>query len=103
VHIFHPCVIPLLIDGAHSFCKGNSGPTGDSPFTHDKLSVQYFDVSAAQDRKLEDLVHTAVHELWKPAQSELTLATSGMRYLKAPPTSITLFGSSDPCYVEAYI
>ncbi|KAG0586281.1 hypothetical protein KC19_2G078600 [Ceratodon purpureus] len=81
---------------------GNSGATGDYPFTHHKLSVQYFEASAAQDRKLEDLVHTAVQELWRPAQSELTLATSGMTYLKAPPTPITLSGSSDPCYVEAY-
>ncbi|XP_024368196.1 protein TPLATE isoform X2 [Physcomitrium patens] len=81
---------------------GNSGSTGDYPFTHHKLSVQYFDVSAAQDRKLEDLVHTAVQELWRPAQSELTLATSGMTYLKAAPMPKTLSGSSDPCFVEAY-
>lgn len=81
---------------------GNSGATGDYPFTHHKLSAQYFDHSAAQDRKLEDLVHTAVQELWRPAQSELSLATSGFSYLKAPPTPITLSGSSDPCFVEAY-
>lgn len=81
---------------------GNSGATGDYPFTHHKLSAQYFDHSAAQDRKLEDLVHTAVQELWRPAQSELSLATSGFSYLKAPPTPVTLSGSSDPCFVEAY-
>lgn len=81
---------------------GNTGATGDYPFTHHKLSVQYFEASAAQDRKLEDLVHTAVQELWRPARSELSLATSGFAYLKAPPTPKTLSGSSDPCFAEAY-
>jgi hypothetical protein len=85
---------------------GNAGATGDYPFTHHKLSVQYFDASAAQDRKLEDLVHNAVQELWRPTPSELSLVTSkggaGFTLLKPPPSAQTLSGSSDPCYVEAY-
>ncbi|KAJ7300288.1 hypothetical protein O6H91_20G047800 [Diphasiastrum complanatum] len=82
---------------------GTAAATGDYPFSHHKLSVQYYDVSAAQDRKLEDLVHTAVQELWKPAPNPL-IATkdSHASLLKTPPIARTLSGSSDPCYVEAY-
>jgi hypothetical protein len=55
---------------------------------------------------LEDLVHNAVQELWRPTPSELSLVTSkggaGFTILKPPPSAQTLSGSSDPCYVEAY-
>ncbi|KAG6555879.1 hypothetical protein Mapa_002521 [Marchantia paleacea] len=84
---------------------GVGAPTGDYPFTHHKLSVEYFDASAAQDRKLEDLVHTAVQELWRPAPSELALLTNknvDVTLLRPPPNCVCLSGSSDPCYVEAY-
>ncbi|KAL4202068.1 hypothetical protein AMTRI_Chr02g261880 [Amborella trichopoda] len=78
---------------------------GDYPFSHHKLTVQYSEASAAQDRKLEGLVHTAIQELWRPDPSELTLLlTKGIdsTLLKMPPSACTLTGSSDPCYVEAY-
>ncbi|EFJ13335.1 hypothetical protein SELMODRAFT_122869 [Selaginella moellendorffii] len=84
---------------------GTAAATGDYPFSHHKLSVQYFEASAAQDRKLEYLVHKAVQELWKPAVSELTLLASketSPSVLRPPPAAQTLSGSSDPCYVEAY-
>lgn len=67
--------------------------------------MQFFDASAAQDRKIEDLVRKAVQELWRPAPSELLLlVTKGAdsSFLKTPPSSHTLSASSDPCYVEAY-
>ncbi len=55
---------------------------------------------------MEDLVHNAVQELWRPTPSELSLVTSkggaGFTLLKPPPSAQTLSGSSDPCYVEAY-
>lgn len=79
--------------------------TGDYPFSHHKLTVQFFEASAAQDRKLEGLVHTAIQELWRPNPSELSLLlTKGINspYLKVPPKAHPLTGSSDPCYVEAY-
>lgn len=78
---------------------------GDYPFSHHKLTVQFPEASAAQDRKLEGLVHKAIQELWRPDPSELTLLlTKGVdsTFLKVPPSAFTLTGSSDPCYVEAY-
>lgn len=84
---------------------GVSEARGDYPFSHHKLTVQFYEASAAQDRKLEVLVHKAILELWRPDPSELTLLlTKGVdsTLLKVPPTAITLTGSSDPCYVEAY-
>lgn len=78
---------------------------GDYPYSHHKLTVQFYEASAAQDRKLEGLVHKAILELWRPDPSELTLLlTKGAdsTLLKVPPTAITLTGSSDPCYVEGY-
>ncbi|XP_078433790.1 ARM repeat superfamily protein [Wolffia australiana] len=78
---------------------------GDYPFSHHKLTVQYSEPSATQDRKLEGLVHKAIQELWRPDPSELTLLlTKGIEAtsLKVPPTAYTLTGSSDPCYIEAY-
>lgn len=79
--------------------------SGDYPFSHHKLTVQFYEASAAQDRKLEGLVHKAILELWRPNPSELTLLlTKGIdsTLLKVPPSAYTLTGSSDPCYVEAY-
>lgn len=54
---------------------------------------------------MEGLVHKAIQELWRPDPSELSiLLTKGIdsTYLKPPPTTHTLTGSSDPCYIEAY-
>lgn len=84
---------------------GVTAARGDYPFSHHKLTVQFYEASAAQDRKLEGLVHKAILELWRPDPSELTLLlTKGVdsTSLKVPPTAITLTGSSDPCYVEGY-
>lgn len=84
---------------------GVSEARGDYPFSHHKLTVQFYEASAAQDRKLEGLVHKAILELWRPDPSELTLLlTKGIdsTLLKVPPTAITLTGSSDPCYIEGY-
>ncbi|KAJ4729414.1 Protein TPLATE [Melia azedarach] len=84
---------------------GVSEARGDYPFSHHKLTVQFYEASAAQDRKLEGLVHKAILELWRPDPSELTLLlTKGIdaTSLKASPTAYTLTGSSDPCYIEAY-
>lgn len=84
---------------------GVSETRGDYPFSHHKLTVQFYEASAAQDRKLEGLVHKAILELWRPDPSELTLLlTKGIdsTLLKVPPSALTLTGSSDPCYVEAY-
>lgn len=84
---------------------GVSEARGDYPFSHHKLTVQFYEASAAQDRKLEGLVHKAILELWRPDPSELTLLlTKGAdaTSLKVPPNAHTLTGSSDPCYVEAY-
>ncbi|KAH7532369.1 protein TPLATE [Ziziphus jujuba] len=84
---------------------GVSEARGDYPFSHHKLTVQFYEASAAQDRKLESLVHSAILELWRPRPSELALLlTKGAdsTLLKVPPTAITLTGSSDPCFVEAY-
>ncbi|KAL4577128.1 hypothetical protein LXL04_013231 [Taraxacum kok-saghyz] len=84
---------------------GVSEARGDYPFSHHKLTVQFYESSAAQDRKLEGLVHKAILELWRPDPSELTLLLtkgSDATSLKIPPNSLTLTGSSDPCYLEAY-
>lgn len=84
---------------------GVSEARGDYPFSHHKLTVQFYEPAAAQDRKLEGLVHKAILELWRPDPSELTLLlTKGIdsTLLKVPPSASTLSGSSDPCYVEAY-
>lgn len=84
---------------------GVSEARGDYPFSHHKLTVQFYEAAAAQDRKLEGLVHRAILELWRPDPSELTiLLTKGIDspLLKVQPTAYTLTGSSDPCYVEAY-
>eukprot|EP00271_Cylindrocystis_brebissonii_P004677 TRINITY_DN1649_c0_g2_i1.p1 TRINITY_DN1649_c0_g2~~TRINITY_DN1649_c0_g2_i1.p1 ORF type:complete len:1215 (+),score=196.81 TRINITY_DN1649_c0_g2_i1:636-4280(+) len=90
------------------------GPTGEYPFTHHKTTVQYHESAAAQDRKLETVVKTAVDALWRPAMSELDVATRGAAGLgltglpspltpvpSAVPTKI-LGGSSDPVVVEAF-
>lgn len=85
--------------------SGVGDASGDYPFSHHKLTVQFYEASAAQDRKLEGLVHKAIQELWRPEPSELSLLlTKGIEstYLKVPPKAHTLSGSSDPCYVEAY-
>ncbi|XP_074376451.1 protein TPLATE-like isoform X2 [Apium graveolens] len=84
---------------------GFSEASGDYPFSHHKLTVQFYDASAAQDRKLEGLVHKAILELWRPNPSELTLLLTKRNdsaLLKVPPNAVTLTGSSDPCYIEAY-
>ncbi|KAL1564283.1 protein TPLATE [Salvia divinorum] len=84
---------------------GVSEARGDYPFSNHKLTVQFYDASAAQDRKLEGLIHKAVLELWRPDPSELTeLMTKGINssLIKVPPNAFTLTGSSDPCYVEGY-
>ncbi|XP_071709624.1 protein TPLATE [Rutidosis leptorrhynchoides] len=84
---------------------GVSEARGDYPFSHHKLTVQFYEASAAQDRKLEGLVHKAILELWRPDPSELTLLLTkraDTSKLKVPPNAYTLTGSSDPCYVEAY-
>ncbi|GFP94068.1 protein tplate [Phtheirospermum japonicum] len=84
---------------------GVSETRGDYPFSHHKLTVQFYDASAAQDRKLEGLIHKAVLELWRPDPNELTqLLTKGIdsSLIKVPPSAVTLSGSSDPCYVEGY-
>ncbi|GKV41348.1 hypothetical protein SLEP1_g48891 [Rubroshorea leprosula] len=84
---------------------GVSEARGDYPFSHHKLTVQFYEASAAQDRKLEGLVHKAILELWRPDPSELNLLlTKGIDSTshKVAPVPHTLTGSSDPCYVEAY-
>ncbi|KAL7135905.1 hypothetical protein ABFS83_11G129600 [Erythranthe nasuta] len=84
---------------------GVSETRGDYPFSHHKLTVQFYDTSAAQDRKLEGLIHKAILELWRPDPNELTLLlTKGIdpSLIKVPPSAFTLTGSSDPCYVEGY-
>ncbi|XP_009608653.1 protein TPLATE [Nicotiana tomentosiformis] len=78
---------------------------GDYPFSHHKLTVQFYEAAAAQDRKLEGLVHKAILELWRPDPSELALLLAkrvDSTLLKVPPSAYALTGSSDPCYVEAY-
>lgn len=75
--------------------------TGEYPFGHQKLSVQYNEPASAQDRKLESLVKTAVQELWRPAPSELALAVTGGRTIRPVSPAKTLSGSSDPCFLEA--
>ncbi|XP_027101953.2 protein TPLATE [Coffea arabica] len=84
---------------------GVSEARGDYPFSHHKLTVQFYEASTAQDRKLEGLVHKALLELWRPDPSELTVLLSkgiDSTRIKVPPRACTLTGSSDPCYVEAY-
>lgn len=79
--------------------------TGDYPFSHHKLTVQFSEASAAQDRKLEGLVHKAIHELWRPNPSELSLllrkGISSSDHKLAPKAHV-LTGSSDPCFIEGY-
>lgn len=83
---------------------GVGDATGDYPFSHHKLTVQFSEASAAQDRKLEGLVHKAIRELWRPNPSQLILLqTRGIGALhKELPKACALTGSSDPCYIEAY-
>ncbi|KAF0931063.1 hypothetical protein E2562_002435 [Oryza meyeriana var. granulata] len=83
---------------------GVGDATGDYPFSHHKLTVQFSEASVAQDRKLEGLVHKAIEELWRPNPTQLTLLqTKGIGALhKEIPKAFTLTGSSDPCYIEAY-
>ncbi|KAL0548530.1 hypothetical protein IC582_012983 [Cucumis melo] len=97
--------IKYASNNSESRWAGVSEARGDYPFSHHKLTVQFYEAAAAQDRKLEGLVHKAILELWRPEPSELTLLlTKGIdsTLLKVPPTATTLTGSSDPCYVEAY-
>lgn len=98
-------IVKYVTNHPDSRWAGVGEARGDYPFSHHKLTVQFFDASAAQDRKLEGLVHKAIQELWRPDPSELTLLlTKGVdsTFLKVPPSAFTLSGSSDPCYVEAY-
>ncbi|XP_075498794.1 protein TPLATE-like [Primulina tabacum] len=84
---------------------GVSETRGDYPFSHHKLTVQFYVASTAQDRKLEGLIHKAILELWRPDPNELAqLLAKGIdsSMTKAPPSAYTLSGSSDPCYVEGY-
>ncbi|KAG2329237.1 hypothetical protein Bca52824_000417 [Brassica carinata] len=84
---------------------GVSETRGDYPFSHHKLTVQFYEPSAAQDRKLEGLIHKAILELWRPKPSELTLFLAkgaNSTSIKVPPTAYPLTGSNDPCYIEAY-
>ncbi|KAK1359415.1 Protein TPLATE like [Heracleum sosnowskyi] len=97
--------IKYILNHPESKWAGVSEARGDYPFSHHKLTVQFYEPAAAQDRKLEGLVHKAILELWRPDPSELTLLlTKGIdsTLLKVPPSASTLSGSSDPCYVEAY-
>eukprot|EP00268_Persea_americana_P042362 TRINITY_DN423_c2_g1_i1.p1 TRINITY_DN423_c2_g1~~TRINITY_DN423_c2_g1_i1.p1 ORF type:complete len:1160 (+),score=241.59 TRINITY_DN423_c2_g1_i1:251-3730(+) len=98
-------IIKYVTSHPDSRWAGVGEARGDYPFSHHKLTVQFPEASAAQDRKLEGLVHKAIQELWRPDPSELTLLlTKGVdsTFLKVPPSAFTLTGSSDPCYVEAY-
>lgn len=98
-------IIKYITSHPESRWAGVTETTGDYPFSHHKLTVQFPEASAAQDRKLEGLVHKAIQELWRPDPSELNLLlTKGIdsSYLKVPPKAYTLTGSSDPCYIEAY-
>ncbi|XP_073060308.1 protein TPLATE [Primulina eburnea] len=84
---------------------GVSETRGDYPFSHHKLTVQFYVASTAQDRKLEGLIHKAILELWRPDPNELAqLLAKGIdsSMTKVPPSAYTLSGSSDPCYVEGY-
>ncbi|CAN6464204.1 unnamed protein product [Victoria cruziana] len=97
--------IKYITNHPESRWAGVGEARGDYPFSHHKLTVQFFEASAAQDRKLEGLVHKAIQELWRPHPSELMLLlTKGIdsAFLKVPPSACTLSGSSDPCFIEAY-
>ncbi|TMW99931.1 hypothetical protein EJD97_001658 [Solanum chilense] len=97
--------IKYVTNHSESKWAGVGEARGDYPFSHHKLTVQFYDASAAQDRKLEGLVHKAILELWRPDPSELALLLAkrvDSTLLKVPPSAYTLTGSSDPCYVEAY-
>ncbi|XP_051129480.1 protein TPLATE-like [Andrographis paniculata] len=97
--------IKYVTNHADDKWTGVSDARGDYPFTHHKLTVQFYDSSAAQDRKLEGLVHKAILELWRPDPGELTqLLTEGVNSsrIQDPPSTVALSGSSDPCYVEGY-
>ncbi|CAI7877910.1 unnamed protein product [Closterium sp. NIES-53] len=109
------------------------GATGEYPFSHHRLSVLYNSAAAAQDRKLESLVKSAVSDLSAPSASPDELlqrqlqqqqedqgldpalipggglagiagASSGIaagRQVSAP-VAISITGSSDLAYVEAF-
>ncbi|XP_055833605.1 protein TPLATE [Solanum dulcamara] len=97
--------IKYVTNHSESKWAGVGEARGDYPFSHHKLTVQFYEASAAQDRKLEGLVHKAILELWRPDPSELALLLAkrvDSTLLKVPPSAYTLTGSSDPCYVEAY-
>ncbi|XP_059314891.1 protein TPLATE [Lycium ferocissimum] len=97
--------IKYVTNHSESKWAGVGEARGDYPFSHHKLTVQFYEASAAQDRKLEGLVHKAILELWRPDPSELALLLAkrvDSTLLKVPPSTYTLTGSSDPCYVEAY-
>ncbi|KAF3671400.1 Protein TPLATE [Capsicum baccatum] len=97
--------IKYVTNHSESKWAGVGEARGDYPFSHHKLTVQFYEASAAQDRKLEGLVHKAILELWRPDPSELALLLAkrvDSSLLKVPPSAYTLTGSSDPCYVEAY-
>ncbi|KAJ3671682.1 hypothetical protein LUZ60_007761 [Juncus effusus] len=98
-------VVKYVTNRTESKWVGVGEATGDYPFSHHKLTVQFSEPSAAQDRKLEGLVHKAIQELWRPNQTELSLVlTSGVASSthKSLPKAYTLTGSSDPCFVEGY-
>lgn len=78
------------------------GPTGEYPFTHYKLSVQYREPAAAQDRKLETIVRTAIRDLWQPLPSELEIATSGSMGQRRISSGQIMSGCGDPILVEAF-
>ncbi|KAK4358564.1 hypothetical protein RND71_020793 [Anisodus tanguticus] len=97
--------IKYVSNHSESKWAGVGEARGDYPFSHHKLTVQFYEAAAAQDRKLEGLVHKAILELWRPDPSELALLLAkrvDSTLLKVPPSASTLTGSSDPCYVEAY-
>lgn len=103
------CISVLEVWNSHTLLfsrwAGVSETRGDYPFSHHKLTVQFYESSAAQDRKLEGLIHKAILELWRPKPTELTLfLTKGVdsTSIKVPPTAYPLTGSSDPCYIEGY-
>ncbi|KAJ4819021.1 ARM repeat superfamily protein [Rhynchospora pubera] len=97
--------IKYVTNKTESRWVGVGEATGDYPFSHHKLTVQFSEASAAQDRKLEGLVHKAIHELWRPNPSELSvLLTKGVSLSshKMAPKTLVLTGSSDPCFIEGY-
>ncbi|PHU11517.1 hypothetical protein BC332_18447 [Capsicum chinense] len=96
--ILFNCTINRL-PTARTWWAGVGEARGDYPFSHHKLTVQFYEASAAQDRKLEGLVHKAILELWRPDPSELALLLAkrvDSSLFKVPPSAYTLTGSSDP-------